>query len=39
MATFLSNLVNNLFRGIHRIKWEYGHNDKKCETCEITYAI
>ena len=32
-----SNLVNNLSKGIHRIKCKFGHNDKKCETCEITY--
>ena len=32
MANLLSNLVNNLSEGIHRIKnWEY--DDKKCETC------
>ena len=23
-----SNLVNNLFEGIHRIKCKYGHDDK-----------
>ena len=37
MASSLSNLVNNLSKGIHRIKWEYGHVDKKCETCGIKY--
>ena len=30
MANSLSNLVNNLFEGIHRIKC-------KCETCGIKY--
>ena len=28
MASSLSNLVNNLFEGIHRIKCNIGHNDK-----------
>ena len=35
MASLLSNLVNNLSERIHRIKCEFGHDDKKCETCEI----
>ena len=39
MATSLSNLVNNLSEGIHRIKSKCGHNDKKCETCGITYKV
>ena len=29
MASSLSNLVTNLFEGIHRIKCKYGHDDKK----------
>ena len=37
MASSLSNLANNLFDGIHRIKCKYGHDDKKCETCRIKY--
>ena len=37
MASSLSNLVNKLSERIHRIKFKYGHDDKKCETCEITY--
>ena len=37
MASSLSNLVNNLSEGIHRIKCKFGHNDKKCETCGIKY--
>ena len=37
MASSLSNLVNNLSKGIHRIKCKFGHKDKKCETCEIKY--
>ena len=37
MASSLSNLVNNLSEGIHRIKCKYGYDDKKCETCGIKY--
>ena len=37
MANSLSNLVNNLSEGIHRIKCKSRHNDKKCETCRIKY--
>ena len=37
METSLSNLVNNLSEGIHRIKFKYRHDDKKCETCGIEY--
>ena len=37
MASSLSNLVNNLFEGIHKSKCKLGHNDKKCETCRSKY--
>ena len=37
MGSSLSNLVNNLSEGIHRIKYKFGHDDKKCETCGIRY--
>ena len=37
MASSLSNLVNNLSKGIHRIKCKFRHDDKKCETCEIKF--
>ena len=37
MASSLSNLVNNLSEGIHRIKCKFGHDDKKYETCGIKY--
>ena len=37
MASYLSDLVNNLSEGIHRIKCRYEHDDKKCETCGIKY--
>ena len=39
MASSLSNLVNILPVGIHKIKCKYGHNDKKCEACGITYEV
>ena len=35
----LSNLVNNLSEGLHRIKCKYGHDDKKCETCGTNYKF
>ena len=35
MANSLSNLVNNLSEGIHRIKCKFGHNNKKYGTCRI----
>ena len=37
MTISLSNLVNNLSDGIHRIKCKYGHDDKKCGTCGIKF--
>ena len=37
MAGSLSNLVNNLSEQLHRIKCKLGHDDKKCEMCEIKY--
>ena len=39
MASSLSNLVNNLFEGIHEIKCKYGHDKNyenggiKCKYC------
>ena len=30
-------LVNNLTKGIHRIKCKFEHNDKNCETLGIRY--
>ena len=35
MASFLSNLVNNLSEVISRVKCKYGHDYKKCQTCGI----
>ena len=37
MISSLSNLVNNIFEGIHKIKCKYEHNNKNCETCRIKY--
>ena len=39
MTSSLSNLVNNLSEGIHKIKCKFGHDDKKWETCGITYEV
>ena len=33
MISSLSNLVNNLSEGFHKIKCKLEHDDKKCETC------
>ena len=32
MKSLLSNLVDNLVKGIHNFKFNYGHDTKKCET-------
>ena len=37
VASWLSNLVNNLSERIDKIKCKYGHDDKKCETCITKY--
>ena len=37
VTSSLSNIVDNLAKGIHKIKCKYGHYDKKCETCGIKY--
>ena len=37
MASSLSNLVNNLAEGTHKIKCKYVHDNKKFETCGIKY--
>ena len=39
MASSLSNLVNNRSEGISKLKCKYRHNDKKFETCGITYEV
>ena len=35
MASSLSNPVNNLLEGIHKIKCKYWQNDENFETCRI----
>ena len=37
MARSLSNLINNLYDGVHKIKCKYKNDDKKCEICGINY--
>ena len=37
MVSSLSSLVNNLSRGIYKIKCKYRNYDKKVETCGIKY--
>ena len=39
MESSLSNLVYKLFKGIHKIKCKYGHDNKKRGTCEIKYKF
>ena len=37
MASVLSNLSNNLYEGIHKIKCKYRLDDTKCETFGMKY--
>ena len=37
MASSLSNLANDLSKGIQRIKGKLGNDDEKCKTCCIKY--
>ena len=37
MTSSLSIFVNNLSKGIHKIKCKYGCVGKKCEICGIKY--
>ena len=37
MTSSLSNFLNSLSQGIHKIICKYKHNDKNCKTCRITY--
>ena len=37
MTSSLSNLVNIISEGLHRIKRKLGHNNKKYEICGIKY--
>ena len=36
-ASSLSDFVNNLSEGIHRIKCKFGHDHKTCETRGVKY--
>ena len=37
MPSLLSNLAINIPEGVHRIKFKYRNNDKKCKTGRIKY--
>ena len=37
MASSLLNLVNNLAEGVHKMKWKYGHDNKKNTKLGIKY--
>ena len=39
MASLLLSLANNLAEGIHRIKYKYGEDNKKCEHKELNTKI
>ena len=39
MASSLSNLVNNLSEGLHKIKCKLKHGNKKFETFGIKYKV
>ena len=37
MASALSNALNNISEGMHKIKCKFRDDVKKCETCSIKY--
>ena len=37
MASSLSNFVNNLAEGTHKVKSKHVHGNDKCKTCGIKY--
>ena len=39
MASSLSNFVNKISGGIHKMKCKYEHDNKKCKTCGIRYRL
>ena len=39
MASSLSNFVNNLSEGIHRIKSKFEHDDKNVKLAELNLSI
>ena len=39
MASWLSNLVNSHFEGIHSVKWKYKRDDKNVKLAELNISI
>ena len=39
MTRSLSNLVNNLSEGVHKIKYKFGYNDKNVKRVELNINI
>ena len=39
MESSLSNLVDKLAEGVHKIKCKHGHGNEKCKTCVIKAKI
>ena len=39
MASSFSNSINTLAEEIHKFKFKYGHDDKKCELVELNTKI
>ena len=39
MTSSLSNLVNNIFEGIHRTKFKYGHEDENVKLVELNINV
>ena len=37
MTSLLSNAIDNLGQGTHKIQCKYGHDNEQCETCRITF--
>ena len=37
MASSVLNVVNNIAERIHKIERKCGHDENKCETCEVKY--
>ena len=37
VRSLISNLANNLAEEIHQIKYKYGYDNIKCDTCRIKY--
>ena len=39
MTGLLSNLVKDVFEGIHKINWKHGDNDKKVKLAKLHISI